>query len=212
MRLKKVLSVVLACTISFSTNIVFANSKNLNIELQDDDIVTEEPSVGTEIGDSVDNPIEINSALDLFNIRNIENWATKYYKLTSDIDLNELSNLEDEQKIGELSKLMDDETWISPEGVFYGDFDGNGHIIKNLNQKCFYIEDRTGYAGLFSMMGTNGVNSASVHDLNFESVNIFPDQDRSEIKNYCSSGAICGVLLAGDVFNCNVKSAAIAGS
>ena len=99
-----------------------------------------------------EHPIEIDSAQDLYDIRNDPNGGKKYYVLTRDIDMGEL-----------------EVSYEYPEGMsFSGVLDGNGHTIKNFAYKSESGVQST--AGLFYQIRGNINNSTCVKDLTFTDV------------------------------------------
>ena len=207
MKLKKFISLTLATLMILSSQVVFADDTGISDGTQN------EP-VEIEVGMDKEHPIEINSALGLFEIRYEKDWNKKYYKLTSDIDLGDIKkNLEDlsadndadKNAKEDLSALTESETWISPKEDFFGDFNGNGCTIKNLVQKHFPegSSKGIGYGGLFATVG----DAASIYDLNIENSSIVYDTDIESLSNYNTAGAICGRVNGNvNIKNCKVNN------
>jgi len=93
----------------------------------------------TSKGQSEENPIEISTADQLFNMTSD---LTAYYKLVDDIDVTKYSQYNETKGVSPI---------FSSSKIFEGSFDGNGHKIKGFNQK-----ESNQYSGVFGYIGENG--------------------------------------------------------
>ncbi len=149
-----------------------------------------------EAGTSEENPILISTAEDLTNFANTINsdstgGAGKYWKLTNDLDL---SGIEDwgVQSIGSRT-----------EYPFNGNFDGAGHVIRNVNCKFnFYY-----HPGIFGVLD----GDASVKNLGVENMTISTlTWWTAGSGTYCAAGAIAGEMKGNSsVENCYAKNVGI---
>ena len=145
---------------------------------------------------SAEDPYLINDYFDLCWFRDHVNTCAadgssqyngKYIKLTSDIDLNGV----DWQPIGSSTK---------DHGSFYGNFDGDGHTIYNLNVE---LSSGQGAAGFFAKVSGGGDGPrAVVKNLVFENVYVSTPDSYSGgvIGNAGGNSEIRNVTVKGDVF------------
>ncbi len=137
-------------------------------------------------------PYQIATAEQLIGMADDPNLYDKDFVLTADIDL-------DPNLPGRRIFLGSVVPWTGIRsrggggsgGPFSGDFDGNGHTIRNCQ---IYNKSTSSYAGLFGTIGT----SARIHDLHLENVLIADGSD---------SGVYCGALVGGNsgfVARCSV--------
>ncbi len=149
-----------------------------------------------EAGTSEENPILISTVEDLTNfattIKNdSDGSAGKYWKLTNDLDLSGI----------------DDWGWQSvgsrTEYPFKGNFDGAGHVIRNVNCNLnFYY-----HPGIFGVLDGN----ASVKNLGVENMTISTlTYWTANAGNYCAAGAIAGEMKGSSTIeNCYAKNVGV---
>lgn len=146
--------------------------------------ITSSPFSGGD-GESASTAYLISTPQNLMNLSTLCNAGklnSKFYKLTTDIDCENLTGFE---PIG------------TPEKPFIGHFDGASHKISNLLYEAGSEDD---YAGLFCKVGDNGdepapgyVSDLTLENCTFRNGNMY-------------NGAIAGILNKGTIDNCTVTS------
>ena len=134
---------------------------------------------GTELS-----PYVIATADDLVALGERTNDYDKYFIMTADIDMSGYSF--SHAVIADPANDMD---------AFYGNFDGDGHVISNLNiSGC-------GFCSLFGWLGTDAI----VANLGLENVSV---------TSTCSyeTGGLCGYIEYGSIVNCFVTGAVNGGN
>lgn len=104
-----------------------------------------------------------------------EDWFEYNYYLNCDIDLNNYDGII---------------PFGNSDNPYKGIFDGNGHIIKNLN-----INSDLENAGMF------GVVEGTIKNLGLDSASIYTSKS--------NSGVIAGKLITGSIYNCFVKGSSV---
>ena len=139
----------------------------------------------------ISSPIDLQFFSRLISFTTIENglsYAYSAYKLTTDIDMSELSPI----------------VYKTPGVTFYGEFDAtnpnrtdlsDNYYIYNLNIQTGTIRGTSYYAGLFSILGTG----AYVHDLNMTSSTISLTNTGLYYSYQFYVGGICGRLSGGTI-------------
>ena len=165
------------------------------------------------------NPYLISSVEDIVDLANKVNttdssinqndsglmYKKAYYKLIKDIDFVGITSV---PIIGyDTVNYADNST----DYAFQGDFNGDGHSIKNINQTITKIPTLRNKIGLFGMLWGDGTNNASVYNLIIDNMNItldavVPSSGYVEL----TAGIIAGHLgQNASIRNCIVKNSSI---
>lgn len=114
---------------------------------------------------SSDNPYQIENIHQLQNIKD-EGDVSSHYELIDDIDAYETRFWND----GKGFEPIEGQGSLGSELAFYGDFDGNGHVIKDL----YINRPNENYVGLFNILGydEDWENRGMVRDVGFISPHI----------------------------------------
>jgi hypothetical protein len=158
----------------------------------------EEPTLSAKLSLTILNDvsstfIDISTKDELLALANATNPAalSKYYRLTSDIDL-------------------ESEDWLTPIGAtvnlpFTGIFDGNGYKIKNLAHST---TDPMNDYGLFKTIGSTGiVRNLTVEISESVQLNV---RAKAAVLTYQNDGLVENVLLKGDIRSTGVYVASFA--
>lgn len=146
------------------------------------------------------NPYVISSAAELAGLAQLvngnSNWSTnKHFVLTSDIDLNNL----EWTPIGFHMTLSGAEY---RDRFFFGVFDGNGHVIKNLKIGSSSSRTKIKHAGLFGVTGS----TARVYNLGIENASIYTQHLHGDDRR----GAMVGLVADGSwFFGCYVRNVTV---
>ncbi len=124
-----------------------------------------------------DDPYQITNITELQNIKTDTDSKDKYFKLMNDIDASETRYWNVGNHDGDTS-TPDEPTGFKPINRFFGSFDGDGHVIKNL---FINIPYGINYIGLFGYISSYGV----IKKLGIENC---------EITGSGWVGSICGLL------------------
>lgn len=157
---------------------------------------------------TADDPYLISRPIDLYAMANLINdpyyssgiYALAHYKLVNDIDMK-----------GEQLFVIGDAT--SSMALFLGEFDGNGHTIRN-----YYISDRIieqdnftsvflSYTGLFGQAVATAYGPVSIHDLTLEGFEMRVDA-ASALSGFCA-GSVVGMAIGAQIENCTVLNGEI---
>ena len=140
-------------------------------------------------------PYQIGTASDLTDLASMTNnavaakkHASKYYKLTADIDMTGVDYVSVSRANGDAN---------TPSGAaFTGTLDGDGYIISNITLHPYY-----GYAytyGLIGYLGTGG----TVKNLGVENIRLNGDSGQR-----LRIGGVAGVINGATIQNCYVRTA-----
>ncbi len=140
------------------------------------------PALGGGTGDSLTpylifDSLQLKALADYVNAGNGDSTTGKYYQLMNDIDLGAYAGGEGWKPIG---YVIEDENVICP---FYGNFEGNGYVVKNMTVNRPAEE----YVGLFGVLWDATVQNLAVEDCHVE--------------GYGSVGALAGVSFNSTVTN-----------
>lgn len=127
-------------------------------------------------GDS-DNPFLIDSYKQFLSIKK---YPYNCYKLTSDLDLTNIEHIQ---------------LFTDRKAAFNGEFDGDGHSIKNLS-----VDNGLNYPSLFGIIGVY----AYVHDLNIENYSVVARDYDTSNEQYCV-GSLAGLSMGGIIIDVNVS-------
>lgn len=170
---------------------------NTDINSWDGSIDTEWQGSGEENDPYlITNPAELAGLAN--NVNSGNDYADKYFLLTKDIYLNDVSDTYDYYTIAQ-------NLW-TPIGTdeshkFRGNFDGNNHKISGI-----YIKDNSFYMGLFGYTN-NGNNKSKIENVNIENsyvYNLFNYVDDSNL-GYVNAGLLVGYAGYTDISNCTSK-------
>ena len=158
-------------------------------------------------------PFLIESAKDLVTLANAINnnksyggnyYNDKYYKLVDDIDFKGVDNLE---IIGRMKERVS--STEMNKYAFKGNFNGNGHVIKNVTYTISEVSARE-RIGLFGEIYGDGENNGSVYNLTIDNMNIVLDSKSTGSYNAVTIGTIVGHLgQNASIKNCIVKNSLI---
>lgn len=156
--------------IEFDVNAAIEYAESHKLELS---------SSSSELGDNINNPYLISNADDF--IKKIKEFdsGNKYFRLTKDLDFSGKT--------------------ISPISSFYGNLDGAGYTIRNLNMQINSFADLTPteadayYIGLFQYV------YGKISNLNIEHTTITV----SNLNKRLRVGTLTGGLFNGIVYNCS---------
>ena len=158
-------------------------------------------------------PFLIESAKDLVTLANAINnnksyggnyYNDKYYKLVDDIDFKGVDNLE---IIGRMKERVS--STEMNKYAFKGNFNGNGHVIKNVTYTISEVSARE-RIGLFGEIYGDGENNGSVYNLTIDNMNIVLDSKSTGSYNAVTIGTIAGHLgQNASIKNCIVKNSLI---
>lgn len=157
------------------------------------------------------NPYKISRAIDLFNMAAFINdeyflpssFQTAYYEMTADIDLQ-----------GERLFIIGDRV-ASASAIFAGNFNGNGHTIKNyyitdyvIDQEN-YVELDTPYIGVFGVAYATLYSQPAIYNLNLENftinVNAVGMTDIEGEETGCCVGGLVGSGVGAVITGCSVS-------
>lgn len=151
---------------------------------------------------TIEEPFEIDSAEKLVKLATLTNdanqgkYASKYYRLTADLDM-----------MGIVYKPISYGTSMTTaQGTrFTGTIDGGGHIIKNITIPASYLSGYGATAGLIGILGTDG----TVKNLGIENITITTGN-----ATYMCIGGIAGSLATDgmSIENCYVKGMTVNGA
>lgn len=141
-------------------------------------------------------PFEISSAENLTTLAQLTNsgetaeYASKYYKLTEDIDMSGIAY----KPVSYASNMS------SPQGkAFSGTFDGNNHVIRNIS--FANIAQYGATYGIIGFLGTNGV----VKNLGVENMAV----SGVTASRLCIGGIVGSIGAGVTIENCYVRQMAI---
>ena len=152
-------------------------------------------------------PFMISCAQDLANLAWLVNNGTtfegKYFRLTTDIKLNELKFDAD----GNVVRDEASSEWvpIGEYGTFWnsyfkGVFDGNGHKIEGLNINVSKYD----YGGLFGC-----VDNAIIRNLTIDKSYLYSESYKVRRKGTCAYGMLVGYFSKSQLKNCHITNSVI---
>lgn len=188
----------------YSVNVIRDTTVSVTgLELEKSFIERENGGAGTE-----SDPYIIERPIDLYVLASGVNnpfnasgiYALASYKLVNDIDME-----------GEQLFIIGDTTCAT--AMFMGEFDGNGHTIRN-----YYISDRIieqegfteqfmNYIGLFGQVVATAYGPAYIHGLTLENFEIRIDAARYATGFY--AGSLVGMAIGVDIVNCSAVNGKI---
>ena len=137
----------------------------------------------------IDTAQKLNTLAQLTNNTDTASYASKYYKLTTDIDMSSISSFKPISYAIEMYKAQG--------ASFTGTFDGNNHVIKNVNMTSSIATYGATY-GIIGYLGANGI----VKNLGVENVAVDGGSNASRL----CIGGITGSIGAGiTIESCYVR-------
>ena len=157
-----------------------------------------------------EDPYLISRPIDMFYLAALTNlflynsiYGSAYYKLVADIDMEGAQMY----VVGDYS-----DSGYGPS-VFSGQFDGNGHTIKNfyitdevIDQES-YVQEYLPYLGLFGVVSATSSNAVSIKNLTLENCELRVHTGVSESTAY--AGMLVGYGIGTQISGCTVKNAEI---
>ena len=187
------------------TNLGAAFKKNTGISNGGYPLLTWESIQSYEGAGTAASPYLIHNATELRILSNLTNssdddmkvFASKYYKLTADIDMTGIA----------YKPISWGTSMSTASGArFTGTLDGDGHVIRNISIPAAYAQNYGSAVGLIGILGTDG----TVKNLGVENMSVLTGNSAT----YMCIGGIAGSLAANgmSIDNCFVRGMTVNGT